>query len=924
MFEVKSYSALRSNPLFIYYCVFLASIALYSGCITPKDTVSSRGMQNLTARYNIIYNANLLLEESSNVLENASIDNYNQLLPIYKEPIEGFSAAEGTILDSIIKKANTIIDEKVNSSYVDDAYLLIGKANYLKSEFFNASEYFSYVYNNYPSEKDARQTSLVWKTRALLQLQDLKEAGNVIDTALKYVETSKVNRADVYATYAQFLIDTRKNTEAIAFLEKATEFAGKKRQQIRWKYILGQLQVEDHRYEEAYKNFSAVVKSNASFEMAFNANINRIKIEEELSGESTDRITRLRSLLKDDKNKDFTDQIYFHIGNILMERNSPDEAILNYNKSITNSTRNLDQKGLSYLKLADIYFDNADYVRAKAYYDSTLSTLSPQYPGLALIRKKSSNLDLLATKYRIISREDTLQVLAQLSEAEREERIGELVRQQANNALNLQSEIQSANSLLAGIDRPSGKQPTEGKFYFNNSAALSQGFSDFKRKWGNRRLEDNWRRATKTAAETTLSMSTDPDAPIGASLGANINSRTAESIRQDYLKDLPLTEPLLQQSNQKIAEAFYDIANFYKDELKDDNIAIKTYEELLERTPHSSYSLPVYYNLYRLYQPLNMEKSTYYKNLILSNHPESPFAKAIKDPNYSREADEKERALNEKYDEIFKLYTDRKYDQVMPAIQQLEQTYGNTKLSPQLAYLNALAVGHTRKLAAFENVLEQLVAAFPNDQLITPLARQHLTYIQEHRDQLAIRSTALTEIDPNHRPFFIEEPVMQAQSPAAPAQLPTQKQKETTLKTPDSEQTLTESTVKASAEVSASPFSLPGAAEYYFVVNITEPRYNLSSSRFGIGQFNRTHYAGVPLKHQLQDAANENELIYVGPFMAYEDVKAYETSISPLLKDIMKVPAAHYTTFVITKDGLAKLKNRQIINSYIEFYKNSN
>lgn len=910
---------MRSNSLFVYVCVFLGSIVLHSGCITPQDSVTSRGMQNLTARFNIIYNANLLLEESSANIENAIPDNYSQLLPVYKEPTEEVSATEVAILDSIIKKANTIIDEKVNSNYVDEAFLLIGKSNYLKSQFFNAAEYFTYVYDTYPLEKDTRQTSLVWKARALLQLQNLPEARNTIDTALKYIETSKGNIADVYATYAQFLITTQKYAEAITILEKAIETGSKKRNEIRWRYILAQLQAKNQQYDEAYKNFSAVVKSNASFEMAFNANINRIEIEEELSGKTTDRITRLKSLLRDDKNLDFTDQIYYHIGNILAERNSPEEAILNYNTSVRKSTRNLDQKGLSYLKLADIYFNNAHYVKAKAYYDSTLNTLSPKYPGFDLIRKKSTNLDLLAKRYQTIAREDTLQALARMTETEREERIGELVRLQASNAIAPEDQ-QFTNSLLAGIDNPSSQKPTEGKFYFNNSTALSQGFSDFKRKWGNRRLEDNWRRATKTAAETTLSMSADPDAPIGASLGANNNSRNPENIRQDYLKDLPLTEPLLQQSNQKIAEAYYDIANFYKDELKDEIVAIKTYEELLERTPQSSYSLPVYYNLYRLYESSDSQKSNHYKNLILSNHPDSPFAKAIIDPNYYREADEKERALNEQYDKVFNLYTARKYAEILPAIQELEQTYGNNKLSPQLAYLNALAVGHTKKLPAFENVLEQVVAAFPSDLLITPLVKQHLQYIQENREQMTNRSTALIDFDPSLA-FFTEEP-------EAPLQAVTQHimPQNEPVNTPNIEESpvpVPALTENSGSETNNSQFSLPGAADYYFVINITEPRYNLSSSRFGIGQFNRSQYSGSSLKHQLQNAANENELIYVGMFKTYEDVKAYETAILPLLNDIMKVPAAHYTTFVITKEGLDKLKNRQSINSYIEFYKNS-
>ncbi len=904
--------------------------------MSPKDSVTSRGMQNLTARYNIIYNANLLLDESAENIEKAYIDNYSQLLTIYKEPSEAISASQTTNLDSIIKKANSIINEKLHSNYVDDAYLLVAKSNYLKSNFFNASEYFTYLYDNYPLEKDTRQESLTWKTRALLQLDNIAEASNAIDTALKHIETSEKTMSDVYATYAQLLITTNREKEAIPVLQKAIDASKSKSNRIRWRYILGQLQTEAKQYEDAYENFTAVVKSNASFDMAFNANLNRIRIEEEQNGVNSDRISRLKSLLKDDKNKDFIDQIYYHIGNIHFENNEISEAIKNYNISVRKSTTNLDQKGVSYLKLADIYFDNADYVQAKAYYDSTLSTLSPKYPGYELIKKKGNNLELLAARYNTIAREDTLQSLAKLPEVEREERIGELVRQQTERAL-ASNQQEATNGLIAGIDGPTTPKLTEGKFYFNNSTAISQGFSDFKRKWGNRRLEDNWRRAAKTAAEATLSMSADPDAPIGASLAATSTGQSADAIRQNYIKNLPLTEPLLKQSEQRIAEAYYDIANFYKEELKDEDIAIKTYEELLKRIPESSYNLPVYYNLYRLYEPINKERSNNYKNLILSKHPNSPFAKAIQDPNYSRETDEKEMALQKAYNAVFDLYTDRKYQDVLTEIQKIEQTYGPNTLSPQLAYLNSLALGHTQKLTPFENVLQQLAATYPNDLLITPLVKQHLNFIKINREQMISRPTALVDYDPTV-PFFDEEPTQSTpqasagqQAPVAVAPPASSEQKPRPISKEEKPQTSVpqQATVQPkaeqspTAEVKESPFTLPGAADYYFVVNVTDPRYNLSSSRFGIGQFNRSKYSGSSLKHQLLEPNNENQLIYVGVFQTFEDVKAYESAILPLLKDIMKIPVEQYSTFVITKDGLEKLINREVINSYIEFYKNS-
>jgi hypothetical protein len=214
------------------------------------------------------------------------------------------------------------------------------------------------------------------------------------------------------------------------------------------------------------------------------------------------------------------------------------------------------------------------------------------------------------------------------------------------------------------------------------------------------------------------------------------------------------------------------------------------------------------------------------------------------------------------------------------------------------------------------------------------------------------RSTALLDFDPS-APFFDEpvaetptQAVAQQNQPAAsnPKQavadtLPVadkpveQKAAEPVVASKKPAQEKNTEVVKPATQPSVVPtpkakpvnnlFSLPGEGEYYFVVNVTEAKYNLSSSRFGIGQFNRTRYAGTPLRHQLQEVS-ENQLIFIGTFKTFEDVKTYESTILPLIKDIMKVPAEHYSTFAITKEGLDKLKSRQLIDSYIEFYKNSN
>ncbi|KAA8478884.1 tetratricopeptide repeat protein [Arcticibacter tournemirensis] len=896
------------------------------GCRSQKDTTLNRGLQNLTTRYNILYNANLLLEESLLTIENTYYDDFSQILPIYKDPSEREAPSVAPIIDSAIKKANTIVNEKTQSKYIDDAYYLIAKANYLKANFYDASEFFSYVIKTYPAEKELKLSSLAWKTRALIQLNYLEEAGATIDSALKYLDSSSKQATEVYTSYAQLLIRTGKAPQALEVLGKALDTNPPKKYRIRWTYILAQLQEANNQRDDAFLNYSRIAKSNASFEMAFNAELNRVRMRDEEGNRKNDKIASLRSMLKSDKYLDFSDQIYYRIGDVYLERQQLSEAIMSYQKATKQNTKSQVHKGLSYLKLAEIYFRTGNYTKAKSYYDTTLNTLPPTFHGYDQIRRKSGNLELLADRFRIIAKEDTLQALARMNEADREERIGQLVREQAQKTINESGSPVNPDAFIAAIDNPNIRQK-EGKFYFNNSTAISQGFSDFQRKWGSRPPADNWRRSNKTASDVTETVQNQSGT---GTLTQNQTPSSPDERRKAYIAEVPLSPQALRLSNERIAAAYYDIAGFYRDEMKDKDEAIRTFQELLKRVPESSYTPAVYYNLYLLYAQTNRQQSDVYRDMLLKQYPETAYAKTVLNPRYGREADEKEAAINQTYNSVYLLYTSRKYPQVIDEISKAERLFGKNKLSPQFAYLKALAAGHIQKLPPFETALQALADTFATDQLIAPIVRQHLEYISSHREEMNSRPTALLEYDPMN--IFMEpEPVQSfaANEKRPLTTSPANKPSETVpagqgqkVETPTTDTAPVKTTTEPKAALPPAMYSLPDSAEYYFVVNVLSPGVNLSPSRFGIGQFNRSKFAGSSIKHQLKTVNNENQLIFVGPFFSRKDVTNYERSILPLINDIMKIASERYNTFVISKRELEKLNTRAMINSYMEFYKN--
>ena len=971
-------------------------IIIVAGCSLEKKSGFNRSMQNLTAHYNILFNANELLRLKQESYASSFPDAYTELLNVYPDTTSQ-SGTPDKSMELAITKANTIINLKEQSHYIGDAYLVMGKARFLEGSYFDAVEYFSYVIRSFGNKAALAQQALIWKARALLYLKDLPQAKTVIDSAIQNIDAKKPKKsfaADVYATQLQYNINTQNYAEAEADAKQAIEYSTEKKLKLRWMFILAQLQELNLKPADAYNNYTSIVQSNASFEMAFNANLNRIRIQDNRDGVKLSKIDLLRKLLKNHDNSDFFDQIYYHIAAQYYLTGDIDNAIKNYKLSVRHSTKNETQKGVSYLRIAEIDFKNkADYASAKVYYDSTLTYLPTGYPGYQLILKKSNNLQLLTGLLETISREDTLQILAGLDQKTRNTRIDAMVARKLaqekaasdaatntgdpfsnsfslnNSTAPLPQNAQSAQKGQRGQNRQNGQtsqnnQNAVSSFYFYNTNAVSQGFTSFKRQWGNRKLEDNWRRSKRSNSgmptNTALAQNSATDKRAD-STGKSGEVAEDAGYKAQLIHDLPLTPEMLKQSNIRIYNAYLDLGNLYRDVLEDKKEAIATFEKMLVRFPDNQDKPAIYYNLYRLYADIDAAKSDMYKNMILKEYPQTAFARVILDPEYGKKLDDANAGFNVFYNGVFDFYAQKKYTEVINSADDLLKRYPDNRFAAQLYYLKAIAAGHQEKMTPFVTDMKQIVEKYPDDPLVTPLAKQHLAYIEANKTDVALRPVVLTDDDPDAIPFTppvayqkqteyrkgyipsqqVEEYKHPVSAPlsglsSANAKINTQLTQQGKLtdnhiqmpayelqqankaNQPDS------ATAPVKAEVKGlnitSIFSKRDSANYYFAINVTTGTTNLASSRFGIGQFNRTRYFGYGFKHELVNAGPDDQIIFVGRFHSLSDATKYAKSIVPLLPEIMKVPKDKYSFFIITKENLDKLADQKTVDSYIDYY----
>ncbi|MES2060345.1 MAG: tetratricopeptide repeat protein [Bacteroidota bacterium] len=927
-----------------------------AGCSLEKKSALNRGLQNLTAKYNILFNANELLRAKQAAYEEAYVDDYTELLSVYRDTVTKSDIPDKE-LDEVKAKANTIISVKEQSHYLGDAYLLLSKANYLDGNYFDAVEYANYVIRSFGSNADLKQEALVYKARSLLYINQPADAKATLDEALQNINPKKKTTADVYATKLQYDINVQEYTDAEAMAKLAVQYAHSSDQSLRWAFILAQLQELNHNPTDAITNYTRVSKSNVEFDMAFNANLNRIRIEDGQNGVKVSRLTRLRSLLKNTNNKDFTDQIYYQIAQLQYNDGEIDNALKSYRLSVNSSTKNQSQKGLSYLRMADVLFKNkADYSGAGNYYDSALVNLPPNYPNYATIKKKSDNLQILADRLQTISREDTLQMLAKLDEPTRLARIDKMADAQALKSQPSPVSVAQNRGMINVNQPPQESTPNGDNFYFANTNAISQGFSSFKRVWGNRRLEDNWRRANRASSDITQNNSASIQQITDPNTAANdVVNNSADpykvivtgNFKQNLIQNLPLTPALMAQSNKRIFDAYLDIANFYRDVLDDKKEAIAAYELLLGRFPDNDNTPAIYYNLYRLYAETNVPAlSDKYKQLLVKNYPQTPFAKTILDPDYSKHLSDADNGFSTLYNKVYDLYAAKQYPQVIAAADALMAQYPNNRLAAQIYYLRAFAAGHQEPLTPFNNDLQQIAAKYPSDKLITPLVNQHLAYITANQAELAARPIIISDRELNDPQFTIPivyqqkteyrvkaekyEPVADVRKPEPKPVAPPvieEKASAITAITPlaaatQQAQVITSPIPQAAQPVKESPsiFNMRDSTNYYFVVNVSTGTTNLASSRFGIGQFNRVNFADNSVKHQLKPVGADNQLIYVGRFTSLTNVKDYARAIIPLMPDIMKVPKYKYSFFIITQENLDKLADQKTLDNYVDYY----
>jgi tetratricopeptide (TPR) repeat protein len=709
---------------FRLFGALLLVVLIATGCSQEKDAFLNRTFHRLTTRDNGWFNANEKLKEVVAGIEDAHVDNYDEVLPLFVYGSDEQAKAAIPELEKCIDKCSLVIERhsmniegKEKNKWIDDSWFVIAKSHFYKKNFYEAERGFTYVSRRFKGG-NRQLESLIWLARTAILLEQYGKAQSALDEITNQkVLPKRFDHGELEAVKAELALKRGKVDDAIVHLEAAIPNAQSKRERVRWAFALAQLYQLKGLEEKSIKQFAIVSRMNPPYEMAFHAQIFQALAFNK--GDSKEIRRKLNRMLRDDKHIDHFDMLHYALADLDLKERKDSLAIDHLMTSARVSTTDIKQKAKTFLKLADLYFDDRAYSDAQKYYDSTQTILAEEHVRYEEVTTRARVLGELVEQLRIIALEDSLQALAQLDEKDLEKKIQGIIRDRERaeeERLRLEEEARAAAEANPDMGKepptPPGVGGGRGAWYFYDPQQIGRGLSNFRKKWGARKLEDDWRRKDKSGSALGEFAEEEEGDPEGEEAGEKKEAEWKDP--SFYTKDIPKNDAALEASNARVCAALYTSGIIYKEQLKDVDNAIESFEVLNGRFEECRYTPESFYQLYRIY--LEKEQTTnyfapdglgsqYYANIIMERWPDSEFARLVRDPNVLQADEARKKEEEAKYKEVYDRYRQYLFSSVIVSCEGVIENEPRNHFLSKYHMLRALSLGGLRDQAGFRAAL---------------------------------------------------------------------------------------------------------------------------------------------------------------------------------------------------------------------------
>lgn len=721
------------------FVLYVLAACLLQRCSSESNSWTAKTYHNTTSHYNGYYYSREELAKIEKTIWGSMVDDYNRVLRLYPALDSAVAKGYDKEIQEAVKMASLAIQRHPNSKWTDDAYILVGRARLYSLDWGNAIQTFKYV-NTKSKDADARHQAIINLIRTFTEHKEFNNGQAAIDY-LEKEKLNKTNRKAFLLEKAYFYQSQNNLDKMVRNLTSAAPLLKKKDRPGRIYFIIGQVYQKLGFESEAYGYYKKCISTNPEYEVDFYARLYMAQVTEISRSKDVNAARKsFKNLLKDSKNKEFKDKIYYEMGVFELKQKNLNEAIADLNSAVRlGNNKRID--GEAYLRLGEIYYDTLrQYELSQAYYDSAISALPKDYEGYKLIKARQEILNEFVKHLKTIEWQDSLLALAKLDSAaiynkldsiyqvkkQEEEKIA---RKKKANRINIES---NANSPFAN---PDGSQTEGVSWYFGNPTAMSIGQNEFRRVWGDVPLEDNWRRSLRSAVGGIQQLPQDPSAANQNKPGEQKETVQVDPVALEYSKldkEIPRTEEQRKVALKKIEDAYFNLGDIYYFKLQEKDNAVSSYTTLLRRFPGNEHEPEVLYKLYLIFKDSDPGKADFFAAKLKEEYPNSTFTKILLNPNFlaeSSQATEKQKVV---YKTAYEYYENGDYVLAQQSIMEAE-ALGETSFTPNLELLKVLIVGETENIAQFQYQLEQFIKKYPEEK-ITEYAKKLLNTSREFQN----------------------------------------------------------------------------------------------------------------------------------------------------------------------------------------------
>jgi len=858
------------------------SLLLLSGCSTTKDKWVNREYHKLTAHYNAYFNGMEAYEEAVANFEATQTYDFEKILPLYYWPNEAqatslFAAMDRALEKSakVIKGHSMVFGGKQKNDYVVKAYLLIARSRFYKHELIQSLEATSYIVDQFEG-LDMATEEVFWAKLLAAQTHIRMGNGFSAEALLDDIYTKKLPKEQLIAAqkgYAYYHLSEGRMKEAQEWVELAAGNAKNKEEKVLLTYINAQLYAElGMGYESAMAYEQVLDLHPNNYDITFSAQIKRAENFDVYMEDIAVIEKELKKMLRDDKNISYRDQIYYVWALKRLDLEEYPEAERLLRESIASSTNNPRQKGKSYLQLATIEFDFKEFVNAQAYYDSAITALPGNYPGLDTLQQRTEVLNELVLNLNTIAMQDSLQAMYGQPEQVLRDKFADYIeakklREEESARLAEIAAMNAANNALLADAGPSASQGS-GQWYFYNPSVRSKGVTAFKRKWGERKLEDHWRTSEKPFQGFGELAKVDEETSSDSSATDNEVLPTDENSVDYYMARLLKDDKDVSASQLTEAEARSEVGFIYKDGLGDNESAIKEWNAFMEEfSSLASVAPKVWYGQYLLYSELGDEqKQSLARTTLLDQFPNSPYAALLRGDLQGPEIPAEEQ---DAYNLAFDKFNSGEIRSASRSLSAFKKRFPKSQLSPKVALLEAYITGTSEDSEATIAQLEKVVSVYKGTPEATRAAQILAMLVDVPED--------------------------------------------------DEDRAQTKGT--GDAKVRKVDFPDQPNSPHKFIIALPADNAKINELRNALADFNKEHFKFDNLRIQNIFYDQNTQLVIISGLRSKAKAEVYKTTFEELGTPLQQFyPSATSAVFYINNPNFGKVYRDKVLKEYIQYF----